>query len=57
MEVKAEINKLGFEWAGFQMATSHSSSNAQEGNRNLTLFKWKEVKSRNTEISDPRTAC
>lgn len=52
MEVKAEINKLSFGWAGFQMPASHSNSDAQERNRNLIIVKWKEFKSENTEIID-----
>ena len=41
-------------WMGwiFQMPASHSSSDAQERNRNLIIVKWKEFKSENTEIID-----
>ena len=45
IEVKVEINKLSFRWTGFQMSASHSSNNAQEGNRNVIILKWKEFKS------------
>lgn len=55
VEAKVAINKLSFGWAGFQMPASHSSSDAQEGKKNLTLLKWKEMKFKNTEIIDLRS--
>lgn len=34
------------------LISSHSSSDVQEGNRNLIPLKWKEFKAENTEIID-----
>ena len=53
MEVKVQINKLSFGWTGFQMPASHLSNNAQEGNRNLIILKWKEFKSEIIGLGSP----